>query len=166
MSGACCARQLRPTHRACSNIAGTVAGPSISVDGRGQSSELWCYHELTAVLSGSSSAVERQLPKLDVAGSIPVSRSIPLLAGVAAEGPVPKGVRHLDQKLSLQNLLHRVPNSGSDTAPSSAISSCVSFTATAPMFSSKCETDDVPAIGNMIRERCSSQASATCIGVT
>jgi hypothetical protein len=27
-------------------------------------------------LSGSSSAVERQLPKLDVAGSIPVSRSI------------------------------------------------------------------------------------------
>ena len=31
---------------------------------------------LTAVsISGSSSAVERQLPKLDVAGSIPVSRS-------------------------------------------------------------------------------------------
>ena len=29
-----------------------------------------------ASLSGSSSAVERQLPKLDVAGSIPVSRSI------------------------------------------------------------------------------------------
>src|SRR5207302_9732985 len=28
------------------------------------------------VVSGSSSAVERQLPKLDVAGSIPVSRSI------------------------------------------------------------------------------------------
>jgi hypothetical protein len=28
-------------------------------------------------LSGSSSAVERQLPKLDVAGSIPVSRSNP-----------------------------------------------------------------------------------------
>jgi hypothetical protein len=27
-------------------------------------------------LSGSSSAVERQLPKLDVTGSIPVSRSI------------------------------------------------------------------------------------------
>src|SRR5439155_1588731 len=27
------------------------------------------------LLSGSSSAVERQLPKLDVAGSIPVSRS-------------------------------------------------------------------------------------------
>jgi hypothetical protein len=26
-------------------------------------------------LGGSSSAVERQLPKLDVAGSIPVSRS-------------------------------------------------------------------------------------------
>ena len=26
-------------------------------------------------MSGSSSAVERQLPKLDVAGSIPVSRS-------------------------------------------------------------------------------------------
>jgi hypothetical protein len=41
-----------------------------------QSSELWCYHGVTAVLSGSSSAVERQLPKLDVAGSIPVSRSI------------------------------------------------------------------------------------------
>jgi hypothetical protein len=30
---------------------------------------------LSALLSGSSSAVERQLPKLDVAGSIPVSRS-------------------------------------------------------------------------------------------
>jgi hypothetical protein len=29
------------------------------------------------VPSGSSSAVERQLPKLDVAGSIPVSRSNP-----------------------------------------------------------------------------------------
>src|SRR5438105_269261 len=32
-------------------------------------------------LSGSSSAVERQLPKLDVAGSIPVSRSISQLSG-------------------------------------------------------------------------------------
>src|SRR5262249_48530545 len=30
----------------------------------------------SALSSGSSSAVERQLPKLDVAGSIPVSRSI------------------------------------------------------------------------------------------
>src|ERR1700676_2100770 len=30
----------------------------------------------TLLVSGSSSAVERQLPKLDVAGSIPVSRSI------------------------------------------------------------------------------------------
>ena len=30
----------------------------------------------SVVLGGSSSAVERQLPKLDVAGSIPVSRSI------------------------------------------------------------------------------------------
>jgi hypothetical protein len=30
---------------------------------------------LTKALSGSSSAVERQLPKLDVTGSIPVSRS-------------------------------------------------------------------------------------------
>ena len=29
-----------------------------------------------SVVGGSSSAVERQLPKLDVAGSIPVSRSI------------------------------------------------------------------------------------------
>jgi hypothetical protein len=29
-------------------------------------------------VSGSSSAVERQLPKLDVTGSIPVSRSISL----------------------------------------------------------------------------------------
>ena len=28
------------------------------------------------LFGGSSSAVERQLPKLDVAGSIPVSRSI------------------------------------------------------------------------------------------
>src|SRR5438309_3286845 len=43
----------------------------------GQISEMVCYHSLAAVLSGSSSAVERQLPKLDVAGSIPVSRSIP-----------------------------------------------------------------------------------------
>ncbi len=50
--------------------------PSVSVDDRGQSSELWCYHELAAVLGGSSSAVERQLPKLDATGSIPVSRSI------------------------------------------------------------------------------------------
>ena len=41
-----------------------------------QMSEALCYHSLAAVLSGSSSAVERQLPKLDVAGSIPVSRSI------------------------------------------------------------------------------------------
>src|SRR4051812_27332132 len=31
---------------------------------------------ISRYLSGSSSAVERQLPKLDVAGSIPVSRSI------------------------------------------------------------------------------------------
>src|SRR6185503_11881474 len=30
-------------------------------------------------LSGSSSAVERELPKLDVAGSIPVSRSIQMI---------------------------------------------------------------------------------------
>jgi hypothetical protein len=35
---------------------------------------LECYCNYVA-LSGSSSAVERQLPKLDVAGSIPVSRS-------------------------------------------------------------------------------------------
>ena len=42
----------------------------------GQISEMVCYHSLATVLSGSSSAVERQLPKLDVAGSIPVSRSI------------------------------------------------------------------------------------------
>ena len=55
--------------------ASAIAGTSIGVDDRGQSSELWCYHELTADLSGSSSAVERQLPKLDVTGSIPVSRS-------------------------------------------------------------------------------------------
>ena len=55
---------------------GMPLGPSIALDGVGQGSKLWCYHELAAVLSGSSSAVERQLPKLDVAGSIPVSRSI------------------------------------------------------------------------------------------
>jgi hypothetical protein len=42
----------------------------------GQISETVCYHSLADVSSGSSSAVERQLPKLDVAGSIPVSRSI------------------------------------------------------------------------------------------
>ena len=41
----------------------------------GQNSETLCYHELAVFFSGSSSAVERQLPKLDVAGSIPVSRS-------------------------------------------------------------------------------------------
>ena len=36
------------------------------------------YHLYAIILAlgGSSSAVERQLPKLDVAGSIPVSRSI------------------------------------------------------------------------------------------
>jgi hypothetical protein len=32
--------------------------------------------DFVCTASGSSSAVERQLPKLDVAGSIPVSRSI------------------------------------------------------------------------------------------
>jgi hypothetical protein len=38
---------------------------------------LCCVKCLTSLpVSGSSSAVERQLPKLDVAGSIPVSRSI------------------------------------------------------------------------------------------
>ncbi len=35
---------------------------------------------LCAKISGSSSGVERKLPKLDVAGSIPVSRSIIRLA--------------------------------------------------------------------------------------
>jgi hypothetical protein len=35
-----------------------------------------CLWGIIITLSGSSSAVERQLPKLDVAGSIPVSRSI------------------------------------------------------------------------------------------
>jgi steroid delta-isomerase-like uncharacterized protein len=37
-----------------------------------------CGNMGKATLGGSSSAVERQLPKLDVAGSIPVSRSISL----------------------------------------------------------------------------------------
>jgi hypothetical protein len=36
-------------------------------------------------VSGSSSAVERQLPKLDVAGSIPVSRSISLKTSALAK---------------------------------------------------------------------------------
>src|SRR5205823_6024395 len=35
----------------------------------------YCLWGIIITLSGSSSAVERQLPKLDVAGSIPVSRS-------------------------------------------------------------------------------------------
>ena len=35
----------------------------------------WQASDNLTELSGSSSAVERQLPKLDVAGSIPVSRS-------------------------------------------------------------------------------------------
>jgi hypothetical protein len=39
---------------------------------------------LTRVLSGSNSAVECQLPKLDVAGSIPVSRSSRRLGGGCA----------------------------------------------------------------------------------
>ena len=40
-------------------------------------------------LSGSSSAVERELPKLDVAGSIPVSRSnLRLTARLTANGQV------------------------------------------------------------------------------
>src|SRR6185437_14399083 len=71
-----CARPLCPADCVCPKHCAAIAGPSISVDDRGQGSELWCYHELTADLSGSSSAVERQLPKLDVAGSIPVSRSM------------------------------------------------------------------------------------------
>ena len=40
-------------------------------------------------VSGSSSAVERQLPKLDVAGSIPVSRSS-FSIGAVARGAQPK----------------------------------------------------------------------------
>ena len=39
-------------------------------------------------VSGSSSAVERQLPKLDVAGSIPVSRSIILPVEFAIQVPI------------------------------------------------------------------------------
>ena len=45
----------------------------------GANARLWLINEekgFRAHSSGSSSAVERQLPKLDVAGSIPVSRSI------------------------------------------------------------------------------------------
>ena len=38
--------------------------------------EIGAVRQDPAKVSGSSSAVERQLPKLDVAGSIPVSRSI------------------------------------------------------------------------------------------
>ena len=38
--------------------------------------QLPSYDSILTEVSGSSSAVERQLPKLDVAGSIPVSRSI------------------------------------------------------------------------------------------
>ena len=47
------------------------------------------YTFLDGLLSGSSSAVERQLPKLDVAGSIPVSRSnyfLFLLSAIATRG--------------------------------------------------------------------------------
>ena len=52
-----------------------------------------CYHEFVSGSSGSSSAVERQLPKLDVAGSIPVSRSkfcelcAPFLEQPSSENP-------------------------------------------------------------------------------
>ena len=65
------ARHLVPTQ----TLRVPLRVPASASGDRGQSSELWCYHELNAVSSGSSSAVERQLPKLDVAGSIPVSRS-------------------------------------------------------------------------------------------
>ena len=44
-----------------------------TVDGRALT---MLFKRYCRLLSGSSSAVERQLPKLDVAGSIPVSRSI------------------------------------------------------------------------------------------
>jgi hypothetical protein len=44
----------------------------VAVDSRGTG----LYVEFLDHPGGSSSAVERQLPKLDVAGSIPVSRSI------------------------------------------------------------------------------------------
>ena len=51
------------------------------VSGSGGSESKWKIDRKTEAehnqqQSGSSSAVERQLPKLDVAGSIPVSRSI------------------------------------------------------------------------------------------
>jgi hypothetical protein len=52
-------------------------------------------------VSGSSSAVERQLPKLDVAGSIPVSRSILPIVRKS-----PKFVLHLDSNCMTLGVSH------------------------------------------------------------
>ena len=45
--------------------------------------------KLLILQGGSSSVVERQLPKLNVAGSIPVSRSNLSNSGAASESPPP-----------------------------------------------------------------------------
>jgi hypothetical protein len=48
---------------------------------------------------------------------------------------------------------------------SASNSSCDSRSAAAPMFSSRCVRRDVPGMGSMTGDRCSSHASATCDGV-
>ena len=58
-------------------------------------------------LSGSSSAVERQLPKLDVTGSIPVSRSIQLTKFQERLDPANRGENRSEQKVHLRRSPHQ-----------------------------------------------------------
>jgi hypothetical protein len=51
------------------------------------------------LVSGSSSAVERQLPKLDATGSIPVSRSIILPVGCDRKPPYRRNLQSFDDSL-------------------------------------------------------------------
>ena len=63
----------------------------------------------------------------------------------------------LDQRTYLQF----VDNFHSRTLPNCSISSSVSVTFGDFMFSSRCATDDVPGIGSIAGDRCSSQAIMT-----
>src|SRR6266849_4890016 len=56
-------------------------------------------------------------------------------------------------------------NASSGTPASSANSSSVNRNDPASMFSSRCSTEEVPGIGSVNGERCSNQASATCMGL-
>jgi hypothetical protein len=66
------ARQIeKPSLEVCNPDLGNVAGSA-------RTKHSVTISAVTAITSGSNSVVECQLPKLDVAGSIPVSRSTPL----------------------------------------------------------------------------------------